>query len=99
VMELLESDSARPKQVSSRRSGNVVKVTANRGKLRTPGEQKGEKGFAPFCDNLLFLGVLRRLRQDLVNLVSRFASRVALRNGPSSGSYWCHATCDKSRQL
>ena len=53
------------------RSKNIVQVAANLGKLRKEGEQKGEKGLSAFCDNLLLLNGLARLRQDLVNLVSR----------------------------
>jgi hypothetical protein len=56
------------------RSGNVVSVAANRRQTRKDSEQKGEKRLAAFCYNLLLLIGLARLRQDLVNLVSRFAS-------------------------
>jgi hypothetical protein len=34
-------------------------------------EQKGEKRLAGFCYNLLLFSGLRRLRQDLANLVFR----------------------------
>lgn len=57
------------------RSKNVVQVAANRDKLRKVGEQKGEKRFAGFCYKLSLFSGLRRLRQDLAKLVSRFASR------------------------
>ncbi len=63
------------KQVPSRRSKNVVQVAASRAKLRIEGEQKGEKRLARFCQNLRLFSGLRRLRQDLVNLVSRLQSR------------------------
>src|SRR6266480_530883 len=63
------------RQVPSRRSKNVVQVTANRAKLRTEYEQKGEKRLAGFCHKLLLFSGLRRLRQDLVSLISRLQSR------------------------
>src|SRR5260370_14025837 len=63
------------RQIPSRRSKNVVEVAANRRKLRKEGEQKGEKRLARFCHNLLLFSGLRRLRQDLVNLVPRLQSR------------------------
>jgi hypothetical protein len=60
---------------SFERSKNVVQVVANRAKFRKKGEQKGEKRLAVFCYKLSLFSGLRRLRQDLANLVSRFASR------------------------
>ena len=58
-----------------KRSKNVVQVSANRTKLRTEGEQKGEKRIAASCRNLLLFSGLRRLRQDLVNFISRLEGR------------------------
>ena len=63
------------KATLSRRSENVVQVVANHTKLRTEGEQKGEKPLAAFCHNLLLFSGLRRLRQDLVNFISRLEGR------------------------
>jgi hypothetical protein len=57
------------------RSRNVVQVAANRHELRKVDEQKREKRLAGFCYKLLLFSGLRRLRQVLVNLVPRFASR------------------------
>ena len=57
------------------RSKNVVQVPANPGKLRKQSEQKEEKRVAGDCHNLLFVSGLRRLRQDLVNMIHCFASR------------------------
>ena len=57
------------------RSKNVVQVAANPRKFRIESEQNGEKQLAPFCYNLSLFSGLRRLRQVLVNLVARFASR------------------------
>ena len=62
----------------SRRSKNVVQVAANRTKLRIEGEQKGEKRLAASCHNLLLLSELRRLRQDLVNSISRLEGRCSI---------------------
>jgi hypothetical protein len=59
----------------SHRSKNVVQVAANRTKLRIVDEQKEETCLAAPCHNLLLLSGLRRLRQDLANLISRFANR------------------------
>jgi hypothetical protein len=59
----------------SRRSKNEVQVAANRAKLRIAGEQRGEKRLATSCGNLLFFSGLRRLRQDLVNSISRLEGR------------------------
>jgi hypothetical protein len=59
----------------SRRSKYVVQVVANRTKLRIEGEQKGEKRLAASCHNLLLFSGLRRLRQDLVNFISRLEGR------------------------
>lgn len=39
--------------------------------MQKESEQKGEKRLAAFYENLLFLSGLRRLRQDLVNSISR----------------------------
>ena len=63
------------KQTLSHRSENVVQVVANRPKLGTEGEQKGEKQLAAFCGNLPLFSGLRRLRQDLVSLTSRLEGR------------------------
>ena len=62
-------------QAPSRRSKNVVQIAANPAKLRKEGEQKGETRLAPFCHNLLLLSALRRLRQDLTNLLCRLEGR------------------------
>jgi hypothetical protein len=52
------------------RSKNVVQAATNPSKSRM--ESKKEKnGLAGFCYNLLLFSGLRRLRQDLANLVSR----------------------------
>src|SRR5260370_4560044 len=67
------------KQMPSRRSKNVVQVTANPAKSETKSEKKGEKRFASFCHNLPFSSGLRRLRQDLVNLVPRLEGRRSIR--------------------
>src|SRR5712691_7210143 len=66
------------KQMPSRRSKNVVQVTANPAKSETKSEKKGEKRFASICHNLPFPSGLRRLRQDLVNLVPRFEGRCSI---------------------
>src|SRR5712691_4167857 len=66
------------KQMPSQRSKNVVQVTANPAKSETKSEKKGEKRFAWHCHNLPFLSGLRRLRQDLVNLVPRFEGRCSI---------------------
>ena len=52
-----------------------MKVAENLRELRNEGEQKGGKLVAAFCDKLLLFSGLGRLRQDLVNLVSRFVAR------------------------
>jgi len=62
----------------SRRSKYVVQVVANRTKLRIEGEQKGEKRLAASCHNLLLFSGLRRLRQDLVNFISRLEGRCSV---------------------
>ena len=67
------------KQMPSQRSKNVVQVTANPAKSETKSEKKGEKRFASICHNLPFLSGLRRLRQDLVNLVPRLEGRRSIR--------------------
>ncbi len=66
------------KQTPSERSKNVVQVTANPAKSETKSEKTGEKQFASFYHNLPFLSGLRRLRQDLVNLISRFEGRCSI---------------------
>src|SRR5216683_2185085 len=66
------------KQMPSRRSKNVVQVTANPAKLETKSEKKGDKRFASICHNLPFPSGLRRLRQDLVNLVPRLEGRCSI---------------------
>lgn len=63
------------KQVTSRRSKNVVPVPPICAKWCKEGEQNGANRFAAVCCNLPILRVLRRLRQDLVNLVSRLEGR------------------------
>src|SRR5216683_2415980 len=67
------------KQMPSRRSKNVVQVTANLAKSETKSEKIGEKRFASFCHKLPFSSWLRRLRQDLVNLVPRLEGRRSIR--------------------
>jgi hypothetical protein len=62
-------------EADSQRSKNVVKVATNPRKFRRQSEQNGENRVARFCRNLLLFSVLRRLRQDLVNLIHCFASR------------------------
>jgi hypothetical protein len=57
------------------RSKNVVQVAAKPRKSERKSEQNGEKQLAPFCYKLSLFSGLRRLRQVLVNLVPRFASR------------------------
>src|SRR4029077_8922157 len=59
------------------RSKNVVQVAAKPRKSERKSEQNGEKQLAPFCYKLSLFSGLRRLRQVLVNLVPRFASRGA----------------------
>ena len=58
-----------------RRSGNVVELATNLRKSRKEGEQKGEKRLGGFCYKLLLFRGLRRLRQDLVNLLSHLEGR------------------------
>src|SRR5216683_7086803 len=67
------------KQMPSRRSKNVVQVTANLAKSETKSEKIGEKRFASFCHKLPFSSGLGRLRQDLVNLVPRLEGRRSIR--------------------
>lgn len=62
-----------------RRSKNVVQVVANPTKLRIKSEQKGEKRLAASCHNLLLSSGLRRLRQDLINLIPRLEGRRSFR--------------------
>ena len=58
---------------------------ANRPKLRTEGKQNGEKRLAASCHNLLLFSGLRRLRQDLVNFISRLEGGKA--HGIEPGEY------------
>ncbi len=74
-MSITNAGSLSQKQVPSCRSRNVVQVAANPAKLRIEGEQKGEKRRAASCHNLLLFSGLRRLRQDLVNFISRLEGR------------------------
>src|SRR5438045_5490822 len=57
------------------RSKNVVQVVAIHAKLRIEGEQNGAKQLSTSCGNLLLFSGLRRLRQDLVNFISRLEGR------------------------
>ncbi len=67
------------RQTLSRRSKYVVQVVANRTKLRTEGEQNGAKQLYASCGNLLLFSGLRRLRQDLVNFISRLEGSCSIR--------------------
>ncbi|MGC2529804.1 MAG: hypothetical protein WA639_18800 [Candidatus Acidiferrum sp.] len=58
---------------------------ANHAKLRTEGEQNGAKQLAASCGNLLLSSGLRRLRQDLVNFISRLEGSKA--HGIEPGEY------------
>jgi hypothetical protein len=53
------------------RSRNVVSVAANRSEKRSNGEKTVRKQLARFCFNLLVPFDLSRLRQIVMNLVSR----------------------------
>jgi hypothetical protein len=63
------------RQSPCRRSKNVVQVATNLLKFRKESEQKREKRLTAFCCKLLLFSGLRRLRQDLVNLIARLEGR------------------------
>jgi hypothetical protein len=63
--------SARPFE----RSKNVVQMLESSDKSPTKSEKRRRKRFASICCNLLLFSGLRRLRQDLVDLISRFEGR------------------------
>jgi hypothetical protein len=54
-----------------RRRKLVVQILENPNKLRTKSEKWRRKRLASICCNLLLFSGLRRLRQDLVNLIPR----------------------------
>ena len=57
------------------RSKNVVQVLESSDKFHIKGEQRKRKRFASVCHKLPFSSGLRRLRQDLINLVPRLEGR------------------------
>src|ERR1700722_3408904 len=50
---------------------NVVQILESSDKLHPKGEKRRRKRLASICCNLLLFSGLRRLRQDLVNLMPR----------------------------
>jgi hypothetical protein len=60
------------------RRRKVELFAANPAKLQTKGKKRRRKRLALFCHNLSALSGLRRLRQDLVNLVPRFEGRCSI---------------------